>query len=100
MQLGNSPWSALILFTKVDGQEQEIKLPYFAEAGTEILIGTRSKSKNFEVGQLVSVTSEEFTQICWTLFRLAASCAQRLEAYGKDQGFDFTNNSESTSSEV
>lgn len=94
-------WSALVLlFANIDGQEQEIKLPYYAEAGTAILLGVRTRTKSFEIGQLVSVTTEEFTQVCWTLFRLADSCAKRLEAYGKDQGFDFRNNTEVTSSET
>jgi hypothetical protein len=92
-------WSALILLANIDGQEQEINLPYYAEAGTVIALSTRSRTKSFEIGQLVSLTAEEFTQVCWTLFRLAASCAQRLEAYGKEQGFDFKNNAESTSGE-
>ncbi|MFN8383549.1 MAG: hypothetical protein U0V02_16510 [Anaerolineales bacterium] len=82
-------WSALVLLAKIDGQEKEINVPYYAKAGTEILVGIRGKSKSFEIGQMVSVNTEEFTQVCWTLFKLATSCAQRLEAYGKERAFNF-----------
>ncbi len=84
-------WSALVLLTKINGQEQEITLPYETKVETEVTIATRRKTKTFNVGQLISVTTEEFSQLCWTIYQLSVSCGQRLELYGKDRGFKFKN---------
>ncbi len=81
-------WSALVLLARLNGQEQEVSLPYRADGGTEIGIATRPKTKSFEVGQSILVSAEEFTQLCWTLFQLAISSAHQLELYGKDHGLE------------
>ncbi len=86
-------WSALVLLATINGQEQEVSLPYQAKEGTEIALTTRTKKKYFIVGQSVMVNTEEFTQLCWTLFLLANSSAKLLENYGKEHGFEFKSNS-------
>lgn len=82
-------WSALVILLIQDGVEKEIEPPYLVEAGGQIRVATRPRTKSFAVGEVVIVTAKEFSQICWTLFIFAMICAQMLEAHGKAQGIQF-----------
>jgi hypothetical protein len=82
-------WSALVMLLIENGIEKEIEPPYLVEAGGQIGVATRPRTKAFAVGQVVIVTAKEFSQICWTLFIFAMTCAQMLEAHGKAQGIQF-----------
>lgn len=82
-------WSNLTLVEMLDGEHREITLPHCVEADTQLGITTRKRSRSFEVGQLFHVNSEEFSQICWTLFQLTVSCTKSLELWGKTHGIEF-----------
>lgn len=85
-------WSALVLIARADGQEQEINPPCDVKAGTEIYAETRRKRKSFALSERVFVSADEFSQLCFTLYTLAVTCAKKLETNGKDRGIKFTNN--------
>lgn len=82
-------WRCLALVAEIDGEMQEIIPPHYLEAGTRLGISMRNRSRRFEVGDLFQVNTEEFTQICWTLFAFTLSCTQSLQKWAEARGFDF-----------
>lgn len=87
-------WSAMAMILIENGVEKEIEPPYLIKGGGQLAVGTRPKTKSFAVGQDLIVTAKEFSQICFTLFLFASTCAQSLEAHGKAQGIQFLANNE------
>jgi hypothetical protein len=85
----NIEWSALAVFVVENDVEKEIELPYRVEAGGQVGIATRRRAKSIAVGQPITVTTMEFSQMCWTLFIFAQACAQTLETLGRAQGIQF-----------
>lgn len=82
-------WRALTLEANIDGEHRQIIPPHFIEAETEVRIINRNHSKAFEIGELFHVNTEEFTQICWTLFTFTLSCTQLLQHWAEIHGFEF-----------
>jgi len=89
-------WSALVILITEKGVEKEIEPPYLVEAGGTLGVATRPRTKAIPIGQPLSVTAKEFSQICWTLFVFAMTCAQTLEAHGKLQGIQFRSKADAT----
>lgn len=87
-------WSALLILIMENGVEKEIEPPYLVKAGSQLGIATRHRTKSIAVGQSITVTAKEFSQICWTLFLFAMAWAQALEAHGKAQGIQFKSRGE------
>lgn len=82
-------WRALVLLMQQEGKDVEVEPPYFFKAATTLGVATTSRSKIFALGQPVSFNAREFSEICWTLFVVALSCASALEAFGKENGVEF-----------
>lgn len=82
-------WLALAIIIKGPSGEREVELPAIAEGGETIAVGTRPRTRMFPIASSISVTSAEFTQICWTLFLFAKGLAKALEVRGKAMGLKF-----------
>lgn len=72
-----------------NGEETEIAPGFVTQVGTSLGFATRPKSKQFALGQHIAFSSNEFNQICWTLFQFSVSCAKNLESWAKGNGFPF-----------
>ena len=82
-------WTGLTLFIEEDGKEIEIVPPHLFEKGAELCAAMRPKQRVFQVGEHVTFSPTEFSDICWTIFMLAQSTAQLLEAHGRRIGISF-----------
>jgi hypothetical protein len=82
-------WRALVALAQGPDGDREVVPPVELRAGEGLGIGTRSRRKQFAIGDRFTVSAEEFAQICWTLFVFVQSLAENLEQLGRAQGLVF-----------
>jgi hypothetical protein len=63
---------------RIDGVDTPIEGPMFVEAGTEVRIRTITLSREYELGEPVLITSEDFFRIAQATSNFAADLARAL----------------------
>lgn len=84
-------FSTLEISVSENGEEVPIKLPYYAEKETQISVTSKPRQLQFGLRQFVNIETEDFSQVCCTLFCFAQNCSSELETYGKSKGINFQN---------
>lgn len=81
-------WRQMIPYVEIDGKEEELILPFFAEKDTTLSIKVEAREKTFATNDVLEITLAEFSGISWTLFTFAQHVGQSLEAHGREKGFE------------
>ncbi|HWP37465.1 MAG TPA: hypothetical protein VNL18_07935 [Gemmatimonadales bacterium] len=82
-------WRALTIIGTSPKGEQELVPGTIVEAGTEVGVSNRARSKDFPLGAEIMLTADEFAQVCWTIMVLAETVTQQLEKHGRAMGVKF-----------
>lgn len=69
-----------------DGNESDLQLPGTVPASHQMLIRECSDEKRFALGEVVEFSSQEFSDISWTVFRYAQESVERFESYWSKKG--------------
>jgi hypothetical protein len=89
-------WTKLALVTVEQDGDRELILPARVEAGTHIGVQNRPETAEFPLGSQVRFSVQQFSDICWTLFLFGESTRARVEQYGRNRGFRFTDENEAS----
>jgi hypothetical protein len=86
-------WTTLatIAISDENGKETEVVSGQVVEGPAKIAMRHVKREKTFAVGQHLSFSANEFSEICVCVFRLALWCSEHLENYARAKGFTFDN---------
>lgn len=73
-----------------DGEEVPLTLPYFAEAGAQVVVRSELSHKTFELGERVLFDSAEFAEIAFGFLLLGLQVVYALELRLRRAGIRFS----------
>lgn len=86
-------WTTLatIAINDETGEETEVMSGRVVEGPAKITMRHIKREKTFVVGEHLSFSANEFSEICVCVFRFALWCSEHLEKYARARGFTFDN---------
>jgi len=95
-------WRALCPYVRDNAGERPMVLPFQTSQTDEtfMILKSEAKTRVFNLGDVLTVTSEEFTWIAWTQLNASQWAAGRLEEIGSAMGFEIQGQSGSAAKNI
>lgn len=82
----NVSWKRMSLILMDESGEKEIQIPHQVEKESTLAIKNTSSTKKFELGEKITFTTQEFSDICWCLYLFGLDITQKIEKFGVKRG--------------
>lgn len=80
-------WRRLNVFLKNEDGEKPVIIGDRVEKESEVWIRHDDMSKSFALGQPVRISTQEFAEVCWSLWLFGEDLAGKIKAAGLAHGF-------------